>query len=72
MSTEIKPCSCKNEYQDAHYGKGMRVHNPPAKPENPMRCTVCYRGTSIRARYSQLARGIISLSEDDKKRFGAI
>ena len=23
----IKPCSCKQEYQDSKYGRGMRVHN---------------------------------------------
>lgn len=33
-------CSCKHEYQDAHYGKGMRVHNVK-KNEQDAICTVC-------------------------------
>lgn len=71
MSTEIKGCSCQNSYQDSKYGRGMRVHNP-SKDGKELRCTVCFRGKSIRARFSLLARGIISLPEADKKAFGAI
>ena len=37
--TEIKPCVCANEYQDAKYGKGRRVHN--IKPKGGAACTVC-------------------------------
>jgi hypothetical protein len=38
--TVIKPCSCSHEYQDRHYGEGMRVHNYAKKGE-ATRCTVC-------------------------------
>lgn len=44
-TTCLKYCSCKSEYQDARYSKGLRVHNltrqsaPPAKQS--WRCTVC-------------------------------
>jgi len=34
----IKECTCKNDYQDAMYGKGYRVFNPAAANN---RCTVC-------------------------------
>jgi len=26
MNTAIKPCSCSSPFQDARYGKGMRVY----------------------------------------------
>lgn len=32
--------SCKNEYQDQQYGRGMRVMNPRIK-DGEYRCTVC-------------------------------
>ena len=32
-STIVQPHSCKSEYQDAEYGKGMRVHNVPMNKE---------------------------------------
>ncbi len=35
----IKSCTCKNEYQDTKYGKGMRVAN--TKKDGNVRCTVC-------------------------------
>lgn len=35
----ILKCTCKNEFQDKKYGRGMRVHNPTAKDKQ--RCTVC-------------------------------
>lgn len=38
MST-VRTCSCKHEYQDATYGKGMRVSN--IMKNGDMRCTVC-------------------------------
>lgn len=43
--TVIKHCNCKNEFQDATYGKGNRVMNQTAKGNkedgNKVRCTVC-------------------------------
>jgi hypothetical protein len=41
--TVIKRCSCKSEYQDSKYGKGMRVHTTGVKKDGmvPERCTVC-------------------------------
>ena len=40
----IKACTCKNDYQDERYGKGMRVHTvrPPDKAPR-YRCTVCLK-----------------------------
>ena len=35
----IQKCVCKHEFQDATYGKGMRVHTE-AKDKS-LRCTVC-------------------------------
>ena len=39
----IKKCTCKHEYQDKKYGKGMRVHTPTTKDvtKDTCRCTVC-------------------------------
>ncbi len=37
-STVIKSCTCKHEYQDTKYGKGMRVKN---SMHGGYRCTVC-------------------------------
>jgi hypothetical protein len=42
----LAKCDCKNAYQDAHYGKGVRVHNlmKNAKADATSkqgRCTVC-------------------------------
>jgi len=39
-TTEIKPCTCQNEYQDKMYGKGMRVKNS-CKKGAAWRCTSC-------------------------------
>jgi len=39
-------CSCKHEYQDKKYGKGMRYHNETRKIQQPYRCTVCGTGRS--------------------------
>ncbi len=36
--TEIKSCTCKNEYQDATYGESMRVMNSTS---SGWRCTSC-------------------------------
>jgi hypothetical protein len=43
----VKPCSCKSEYQDATYGKGLRVHNvkgDSTNKDNGATCTVCANG----------------------------
>ena len=40
--TKIIKCTCKNEYQDEKYGKGMRDHNAKIEPDkNGYKCTVC-------------------------------
>ncbi len=42
--TIVQSCTCKHEFQDQKYGKGMRVMNhAPAKNVQPSRyrCTVC-------------------------------
>ena len=39
--TELKPCTCKHEYQQEQYGN-LRVHNVVAnKEKKEYRCTVC-------------------------------
>lgn len=38
-TTVILPCLCEHEFQDAPYGKGMRVHNVNEKGD--AYCTVC-------------------------------
>jgi len=35
----IRPCTCKYPFQDAKYGKGMRVHTVCAGEK--ITCTVC-------------------------------
>jgi len=37
-STTVKTCDCKSDFQDAMYGKGMRVKN---STNSGLRCTVC-------------------------------
>ena len=43
MDKIIKPCTCKSEFQDKRYGRGMRLHtvatSPNAIPKE--RCTIC-------------------------------
>lgn len=40
MPVAIKSCTCNHEFQDARYGKGMRVFNyQPGKGK--VRCSVC-------------------------------
>lgn len=41
--TFIKECTCKSEFQDQRYGKGMRVHNEGKGGVgfDDFRCTVC-------------------------------
>lgn len=36
---KIMPCNCKHDYQDFHYGAGMRVFNP--HNGGNYACTVC-------------------------------
>lgn len=45
MTKRLK-CSCSNSYQDAVYGKGIRIMNEVTKANNKpgvktFRCTVC-------------------------------
>lgn len=38
----ILQCTCTHEFQDATYGKGMRVFNETGKDQQAgYRCTVC-------------------------------
>lgn len=38
----IRPCRCQHDWQDQHYGRGMRVHNVKEnKQTGDVRCTVC-------------------------------
>ncbi len=37
-STGVKPCTCKSDFQDKIYGKGMRAKN---STNSGFRCTVC-------------------------------
>ena len=39
--TTTMKCSCKSDYQDEHYGKGVRVYNVAGKDKDKRRCTVC-------------------------------
>lgn len=39
--TNVTNCSCKNEYQDKRYGKGLRLHNATQNAANKWRCTAC-------------------------------
>lgn len=42
MSTIVKECTCKHEFQDEKYGKGKRVHNVGGNKDRViLRCTVC-------------------------------
>lgn len=44
MKSVVKECVCKSDYQDARYGKNMRVMNPMAKNnKGKFKCTVCER-----------------------------
>lgn len=41
--TPLVKCSCKSEYQDKRYGKGIRIANrrDPSKHKGEAKCTVC-------------------------------
>jgi hypothetical protein len=44
LNTAVKRCTCKHEYQDKRYGKGMRLHNEcqgGSRNTPGWRCTVC-------------------------------
>ena len=46
---KILKCDCKNEFQDALYGKGMRLFNPQGKGKDQGSsyiCTVCGKSTT--------------------------
>jgi hypothetical protein len=40
---KLAPCTCRHEYQDKAYGKGLRVHNVVLIGKNKGKyiCTVC-------------------------------
>ena len=40
MSVVMLRCTCKHEYQDRKYGKGVRVHNRGQNLDKAS-CTVC-------------------------------
>ena len=40
--SKVMNCSCKHEFQDHQYGKGMRLFNEIGKDQKSgYRCTVC-------------------------------
>ena len=48
----LAKCTCKHEYQDEIFGKGVRFHNLAPSPKGNtkakfMRCTVCGKETPI-------------------------
>lgn len=47
--TIVQHCSCINEYQDKHYGKGQRLMNRLTKAgkDNLARCTSCGKEVSM-------------------------
>jgi len=46
MPSKKMECTCKHEYQDKKYGKGIRVHNLCGPyPQKNWGCTVCSRIT---------------------------
>ena len=36
--SDVASCTCKSDFQDKEYGKGMRLMN---RTNNGLRCTVC-------------------------------
>lgn len=52
MATQIKHCNCTSEFQDATYGKGMRLFNEAGKDKAiELHCTVC--GNTIKLNESK-------------------
>jgi hypothetical protein len=49
---KIAPCSCRSEYQDKKYGKGMRVFTGrfPSGKLGGWRCTVCGKTVALDAK----------------------
>lgn len=47
MSTVVKQCTCKSDFQDGTYGKGMRVFNTAADGKKG-RCTVCGKEINLK------------------------
>lgn len=39
-NTKLVKCTCKSNYQDKTYGKGMRIHNKMGAGRG-WRCTIC-------------------------------
>lgn len=54
--TKIDKCDCLHDYQDAVYGRGMRVHNVKSatnKSEERVSCTVCGKGARTPSPHKQ-------------------
>jgi hypothetical protein len=55
----IALCTCKHEFQDEKYGKGLRVFNRCGKEEKGRaRCTACLREIDIRAEAKDTKNGL--------------
>ena len=50
----LKACHCRSEFQDAQYGKGIRVHTEGKKGE--AHCTVCGPKPSWEQKLASCAR----------------
>lgn len=46
MGAIIQSCNCTHAFQDAHYGRGMRVKN--LTKGGSARCTVCSSMASVK------------------------
>jgi hypothetical protein len=42
--SEVRPCTCKSDFQDRMYGKGKRLHTVIGKG---FRCTVCGKDKNV-------------------------
>jgi hypothetical protein len=63
FGTAVGPCTCRNDYQDATYGRGRRVHNWAPKKQTNGRfvCTVCT------AQHTRTELGVADLVVEEKK-----
>lgn len=50
--TIVKPCDCKNQFQDEVYSRGNRLHNITADSKKAS-CTVCEGGAKYAKRNSK-------------------
>lgn len=49
VTIEKLPCKCTSAFQDARYGKGIRLHTVCTAPMSvEKRCTVCYPNTLMK------------------------